>query len=82
MRSLINNFCKLHGLNPAHFRYTSFYAWEKFLYGKCSCGTFVELGEAGAWFVEPAQPEWAQMLSDCGCGSGSCTSGSHYGCLR
>ncbi|KAI6218015.1 hypothetical protein M3Y99_01735400 [Aphelenchoides fujianensis] len=32
VRSLINNFCKMHGLNPAHFRYTTFYAWEKFLY--------------------------------------------------
>ncbi|KAI6227803.1 hypothetical protein M3Y99_01220700 [Aphelenchoides fujianensis] len=32
VRSLINNFCKMHGLNPAHFRYNSFYAWEKFLY--------------------------------------------------
>ncbi|CAD5233023.1 unnamed protein product [Bursaphelenchus xylophilus] len=32
VRSLINNFCKMHGLNPANFKYTTFYAWEKFLY--------------------------------------------------
>lgn len=35
VRSLINNFCKMHGLNPAHFRYSTFYEWEKFLYGEC-----------------------------------------------
>lgn len=35
VRSLINNFCKMHALNPAHFKnYDTFYAWEKFLYGK------------------------------------------------
>ena len=34
VRSLINNFCKMHSLNPAHFRYTTFYSWEKFLYGE------------------------------------------------
>ncbi len=33
VRSLINNFCKTHGLNPAHFRYTTLLEWEKFLYG-------------------------------------------------
>jgi hypothetical protein len=33
VKSLINNFCKMHGLNPAHFRYNTFYSWEKFLYG-------------------------------------------------
>ncbi|KAH7700780.1 Protein NPHP-2, partial [Aphelenchoides avenae] len=33
VRSLINNFCKMHALNPAHFKtYDTFYAWEKFLY--------------------------------------------------
>ncbi|KAK0398735.1 hypothetical protein QR680_002730 [Steinernema hermaphroditum] len=32
VRSLVQNFCKMHGLNPAHFRYQTFYAWEKFLY--------------------------------------------------
>ncbi|KAI1730109.1 cytochrome p450 domain-containing protein [Ditylenchus destructor] len=32
VRSLINNFCRMHGLSPAHFRYTTFYEWEKFLY--------------------------------------------------
>uniref|UniRef100_A0A914DU29 ANK_REP_REGION domain-containing protein n=1 Tax=Acrobeloides nanus TaxID=290746 RepID=A0A914DU29_9BILA len=34
VRSLINNFCKMHGLNPKHFRYESFYSWEKFLYNQ------------------------------------------------
>lgn len=34
VRSLIQNFCKMHGLNPKHFRYETFYAWEKFLYSK------------------------------------------------
>uniref|UniRef100_A0A915EHU0 Uncharacterized protein n=1 Tax=Ditylenchus dipsaci TaxID=166011 RepID=A0A915EHU0_9BILA len=32
VRSLINNFCRMHALNPAHFRYQNFYEWEKFLY--------------------------------------------------
>uniref|UniRef100_A0A1I7ZMP2 ANK_REP_REGION domain-containing protein n=1 Tax=Steinernema glaseri TaxID=37863 RepID=A0A1I7ZMP2_9BILA len=32
VRSLVQNFCKMHGLNPAHFRYQTFYSWEKFLY--------------------------------------------------
>jgi len=33
VRTLVGNFAKQHGLNPAHFRnYTSFYQWEKFLY--------------------------------------------------
>ncbi|TMS38345.1 hypothetical protein L596_005091 [Steinernema carpocapsae] len=34
VRSLVSNFCKMHGLNPAYFKYQSFYAWEKFLYGE------------------------------------------------
>lgn len=34
VRSLISNFCKMHGLNTTHFRYQTFYDWEKFLYGK------------------------------------------------
>uniref|UniRef100_A0A914ZSW6 ANK_REP_REGION domain-containing protein n=1 Tax=Parascaris univalens TaxID=6257 RepID=A0A914ZSW6_PARUN len=32
VRSLIGNFCKMHELNPAHFKFQTFYAWEKFLY--------------------------------------------------
>ncbi|VDM45600.1 unnamed protein product [Toxocara canis] len=32
VRSLIGNFCKMHDLNPAHFKFQTFYAWEKFLY--------------------------------------------------
>ncbi|KAI6236692.1 hypothetical protein M3Y95_00184900 [Aphelenchoides besseyi] len=36
VRSLINNFCKMHGLNPSNFRYTTFYSWEKFLYDMLS----------------------------------------------
>uniref|UniRef100_A0A0M3IJ51 ANK_REP_REGION domain-containing protein n=1 Tax=Ascaris lumbricoides TaxID=6252 RepID=A0A0M3IJ51_ASCLU len=34
VRSLIGNFCKMHELNPAHFKFQTFYTWEKFLYGK------------------------------------------------
>lgn len=39
VRSLIGNFCKMHELNPAHFKFQTFYTWEKFLYGKhyCKC---------------------------------------------
>lgn len=33
VRSLILNFCKMHGLNAVHFRYQTFNDWEKFLYG-------------------------------------------------
>ncbi|PAV88302.1 hypothetical protein WR25_13157 [Diploscapter pachys] len=32
VRSLINNFCKMHGLNPSDFKFQTFYSWEKFLY--------------------------------------------------
>ncbi|CAJ0948280.1 unnamed protein product, partial [Mesorhabditis belari] len=32
VRSLVGNFCKMHGLNPADFKFYTFYAWEKFLY--------------------------------------------------
>uniref|UniRef100_A0A915Q4Y1 Uncharacterized protein n=1 Tax=Setaria digitata TaxID=48799 RepID=A0A915Q4Y1_9BILA len=31
VQSLINNFCKMHGLNPTHFKFQSFHAWETFL---------------------------------------------------
>ncbi|VDK59190.1 unnamed protein product [Gongylonema pulchrum] len=31
VRSLINNFCKMHGLNPANFKFQTFHSWEKFL---------------------------------------------------
>ncbi|MFH4973669.1 hypothetical protein AB6A40_000378 [Gnathostoma spinigerum] len=36
VRTLINNFCKMHNLSPAHFNIYSFYAWEKFLYDQLS----------------------------------------------
>uniref|UniRef100_A0A914ZQ36 ANK_REP_REGION domain-containing protein n=2 Tax=Parascaris TaxID=6254 RepID=A0A914ZQ36_PARUN len=36
VRSLIGNFCKMHELNPAHFKFQTFYAWEKFLYDQLS----------------------------------------------
>ncbi|XGW04309.1 hypothetical protein V3C99_015459 [Haemonchus contortus] len=32
VRSLVGNFCKMHGLDPAHFKFQTFYSWEKFLY--------------------------------------------------
>ncbi|CAJ0589459.1 unnamed protein product [Cylicocyclus nassatus] len=32
VRSLVGNFCKMHGLDPANFKFQTFYAWEKFLY--------------------------------------------------
>ncbi|PIO56251.1 hypothetical protein TELCIR_22350, partial [Teladorsagia circumcincta] len=32
VRSLVGNFCKMHGLDPVHFKFQTFYAWEKFLY--------------------------------------------------
>ncbi|CAD6186704.1 unnamed protein product [Caenorhabditis auriculariae] len=32
VRSLVANFCKMHGLDPANFKFHTFYAWEKFLY--------------------------------------------------
>ncbi|CAJ0579351.1 unnamed protein product, partial [Mesorhabditis spiculigera] len=32
VRSLVGNFCKMHGLSPADFKFYTFYAWEKFLY--------------------------------------------------
>ncbi|KAL3986410.1 Ankyrin repeats (3 copies) family protein [Acanthocheilonema viteae] len=31
VRSLINNFCKVYNLNPAHFKFNTFHGWEKFL---------------------------------------------------
>lgn len=40
VRSLIGNFCKMHELNPAHFKFQTFYAWEKFLYGRLSFKRF------------------------------------------
>uniref|UniRef100_A0A0N4U4E9 ANK_REP_REGION domain-containing protein n=1 Tax=Dracunculus medinensis TaxID=318479 RepID=A0A0N4U4E9_DRAME len=36
VRSLIGNFCKMHELNPAYFKFQTFYAWEKFLYDQLS----------------------------------------------
>uniref|UniRef100_F1KVM5 Ankyrin repeat, PH and SEC7 domain containing protein secG n=1 Tax=Ascaris suum TaxID=6253 RepID=F1KVM5_ASCSU len=36
VRSLIGNFCKMHELNPAHFKFQTFYTWEKFLYDQLS----------------------------------------------
>uniref|UniRef100_W6ND91 Ankyrin repeat, PH and SEC7 domain containing n=1 Tax=Haemonchus contortus TaxID=6289 RepID=W6ND91_HAECO len=32
VRSLVGNFCKMHGLDPSHFKFQTFYSWEKFLY--------------------------------------------------
>ncbi|EYC43116.1 hypothetical protein Y032_0502g2614 [Ancylostoma ceylanicum] len=32
VRSLVGNFCKMHGLDPARFKFQTFYSWEKFLY--------------------------------------------------
>lgn len=32
VRSLVGNFCKMHGLDPSRFKFQTFYAWEKFLY--------------------------------------------------
>ncbi|CAI4223306.1 unnamed protein product [Auanema sp. JU1783] len=34
VRSLVSNFCKMHGLDPANFKFHTFYAWEKFLYDR------------------------------------------------
>ncbi|KAK6108980.1 Ankyrin repeats (3 copies) family protein [Brugia pahangi] len=31
VRTLINNFCKMYNLNPIHFKFNTFHAWEKFL---------------------------------------------------
>ncbi|KAJ1364601.1 hypothetical protein KIN20_024724 [Parelaphostrongylus tenuis] len=36
VRSLVNNFCKMHGLDPARFKFQTFYSWEKFLYDTLS----------------------------------------------
>ncbi|VDL66201.1 unnamed protein product, partial [Nippostrongylus brasiliensis] len=32
VRSLVSNFCKMHGLDPSRFKFQTFYSWEKFLY--------------------------------------------------
>ncbi|GMT11202.1 hypothetical protein PFISCL1PPCAC_2499, partial [Pristionchus fissidentatus] len=32
VHSLVGNFCKMHGLNPADYKFSSFYSWEKYLY--------------------------------------------------
>uniref|UniRef100_A0A1I7XI79 Uncharacterized protein n=1 Tax=Heterorhabditis bacteriophora TaxID=37862 RepID=A0A1I7XI79_HETBA len=36
VRSLVGNFCKMHGLDPARFKFQTFYSWEKFLYDALS----------------------------------------------
>ncbi|KAK6757504.1 hypothetical protein RB195_015369 [Necator americanus] len=36
VRSLVSNFCKMHGLDPAYFKFQTFYSWEKFLYDTLS----------------------------------------------
>ncbi|EFO99836.1 hypothetical protein CRE_18553 [Caenorhabditis remanei] len=36
VRSLISNFCKMHNLDVRNFKFTSFYAWERFLYDALS----------------------------------------------
>jgi hypothetical protein len=34
VRSLVQNFCRMHAIHPSHFRrITTFHQWEKFLYG-------------------------------------------------
>ncbi|CAL2044307.1 unnamed protein product [Caenorhabditis brenneri] len=36
VRSLISNFCKMHNLDVRNFKFTTFYAWERFLYDALS----------------------------------------------
>ncbi|CAI2355234.1 unnamed protein product [Caenorhabditis sp. 36 PRJEB53466] len=36
VRSLISNFCKMHHLDIRNFKFTTFYAWERFLYDALS----------------------------------------------